>query len=63
MFKIRLSGTSDFLSKDIDRATAGKECTFIKDWNNPSTLMFYKLAKRQRVPSMQFGKLKGSVLQ
>ena len=37
MFKIRLGGTSDFLS-DID--WTAKECTFMKDWNNPSTLMF-----------------------
>ena len=37
MFKIRLGGTSDFLS-DID--WKAKECTFVKGWNNSSTLMF-----------------------
>jgi hypothetical protein len=37
MFKIRLSGTSDFLS-NIDWTV--KECIFVKGWDNPSTLMF-----------------------
>ena len=38
MYKIRLGGTSEFLS-DIDREA--NECKFVKGWNNPLALMFY----------------------
>jgi len=43
-YKIRLGGTSDFLS-DIDRES--DECSFVKGWANHSALIFhtYKTAK------------------
>jgi len=38
MYKIRLGGTSEFLS-DIDRKR--DECKFVEGWTNPSALIFY----------------------
>ena len=38
MYKIRLGGTSEFLS-DIDRKR--DECKFVKGWTNPSALIFH----------------------
>jgi hypothetical protein len=38
MYKIRLGGTSEFLS-DIDRKR--DECKFVEGWDNSSALIFY----------------------
>ena len=38
MYKIRLGGSSEFLS-DIDRER--DECKFVKGWDNPGALIFH----------------------